>query len=97
VASDQEVESKRKEVEKLREQVSSAQTEAERNAREKSNDISLAQLETEEARLQTELLRAREAGKKSNLNAGMSQTLDTAKEQQKAAEQQASALKEGDK
>jgi hypothetical protein len=83
--SDEDLQKQSERVQKLREQVADA--EAKRVERESSlaNDVTMAQLQAEEAALEARLAVAKEAGKVGNVKSGASAPLDAAKEQLKRA------------
>lgn len=92
--SDEDLQAKSDEVQKLREQV--AEEEAKREAREVelSNDVTMTQLQAEEANLQARLTLAKQAGKAGSVKSGAAAPLDAAKEQMRVAvEQQKAAEK----
>lgn len=91
MASDQEVQEKQVRVAKLREQVAAANAQRLTNEAELTNDITLVQLDAEEARLQAELAEAKTAATKTAVKEGAQTTLQAAREQQAAAREQAKA------
>lgn len=91
MASDQELQAKRESVEKLRAQVADAETKRVTAERELSNDITIAQLDAEEARLQAQLAEARRTATKTAVKEGTSNTLAAIRADQAAAREQAKA------
>lgn len=96
--SDEDLQKQSDRVQKLREQV--AAEEAKRTTRERdlANDVTMAQLQAEEATLEARLAVAKDAGKVASVKAGAAAPLEAAKEQmeravaqKKAAEEQPSA------
>lgn len=96
--SDEDLQKQSDRVQKLREQV--AAEEAKRTTRERdlANDVTMAQLQAEEAALEARLAVAKDAGKVGSVKAGAAAPLEAAKEQmeravaqKKAAEEQPSA------
>lgn len=85
MASDEEVEQQREAVVRLRAQLEEARTGGAEKLHELNNDIALAQLREEEARLQAELATAKENKKVTVLRQGAAPVLGTVKEQMAAA------------
>ncbi len=89
--SDEDLEKKRATLDKLREQLSDAQTTREDRERELANDLYMRQLDAEEARLRAALTQAREAAKAGSVKAGVADLIDTVKDQEAVAQEQARA------
>jgi hypothetical protein len=89
--TEEDVQKKRDDVEKLRAQIAEARSKETVRLAEEVNEVTMLQLEGEEARLEVELIRAREAAKKSTIQAGSGNIKDQAEEQKKAAEAAAKA------
>lgn len=91
--SDEELQKKAEDVDKLRQQVANAEATREQREKELANDITLKQLEAEEASLKARLAVSKDAGKVSNVRDGAAAPLNAVGEmmeravaQQKAAE-----------
>jgi acetylornithine/succinyldiaminopimelate/putrescine aminotransferase len=99
--SDEDLAKKADNVQKLREQVADAEAKRVERERAVSNDLTFAQLESEEAALRARLAAAREASKVTTVNSGAEAPLAAVKEQMEAAvarEQAVAATNEkGDK
>lgn len=91
MASDQEVQAKQERVAKLRAQVEEANTRRASNEAELTNDITIAQLDVEEARLEAQLAEAKASATKTAVKDGANTTLQAAREAQAAAREQAKA------
>lgn len=94
--SDEDLQKRAEQVQKLREQV--ADEEAKRTDRERAlaNDITMAQLDAEAAQLEARLQVAKNAGKVSEVKSGAQAPLDAAKEQMRVAQAQLEAAKNPD-
>lgn len=90
--SDEDLAKKADSVQKLREQVADAEAKRVERERSVSNDITMAQLESEEAALRARLAAAREASKVSTVKSGAEAPLAAAKEQMEAAVAQEQAV-----
>lgn len=91
--SDEEVQKKADRVAKLREQVANAEATRVDRERELSNDITMKNLEAEEAALEARLQVAKDASKVSVVKGGASAPLDAAKESMRLAVAQQDAAK----
>lgn len=91
MASDEEVQTKQANVQKLREQVAAAEAQRVANETAVGNDIVMAQLDVEEARLQAQLAEAKSAATKTAVKEGTSTTMDALRADQAAAREQAKA------
>lgn len=89
--TEEDLDKKRHGLEKLREQIAEAHASRESREQALSNEISMKQLDAEEARLRAELAAAREAAKASTVKSGTADLLDTITDEQKAAEASAKA------
>lgn len=95
--SDQDLRSKQEHVEKLRSQVAEANAHREERERSLANDVTAAQLDTEAARLEAELIRSREMAKAGTVKlaasplASAQADMKAAVEARKFAEQQTKA------
>jgi len=89
--SEKELDAKRASVDKLRQQVEDARQARLAAEAEVGNDVTLAQLEAEEALLQVELDREKESAKRSNVSAAVDVMLNAAEEQKKQAAAMAQA------
>lgn len=85
MATDEEVAAARERVVELRAKLEEVRTGGAEKRREVENDITLAQLTGEEARLEAELARAKEAQKVTMVRQGAAPVLSTVKEQMQAA------------
>lgn len=83
--SDEAVEAKAAQVKKLRRQVAEAEAKRIDNERGQSNSIQMAQLEAEEAQLQLQLTRAKNASTVTAAKEGVSAPLDAARASMEAA------------
>lgn len=83
--SDEDLQAQADKVEKLREQVANAEAKRTERERELSNDITMTQLQAEEAALEARLTVAKEQGKVGSVKAGAGAPLDAAKDQLKLA------------
>lgn len=83
--SDEDVQKKADKVQALREKVANAETVVVDRERELSNEITMKQLEAEEARLEARLTAAKAAGKVSTVKAGMEAPLAAVSEQMEQA------------
>lgn len=84
--TDEELQKKREENEKLRSQIAAAEAKRVQNEQLASNDIVAAQLDAENARLQAELTLAQDGAKKSTINEGTADLTATVKDDLKAAD-----------
>lgn len=82
--SDEELQRKAEAVQKLREQVTEAEAQREQRELDTANDVTMTQLEAEEAALRARLAQAKEAGKVASVKSGVEAPLNAAKEQLKA-------------
>jgi hypothetical protein len=98
--SDEDLQKKRDEVQKLRDKVATANADADRKARELDNDVAAAQLDAEKVRLENELAAAKHRGSAAVVKAGVAGPLHSAQEAMRLAEEQRKneeALREADK
>lgn len=89
--TDDELAKKGEQVQKLREQVAMATAQRVEHEATVSNDIAMAQLNVEEARLQAQLDAAKRASKVSSVRSGASAVLDVIKEDKANADAYATA------
>lgn len=82
----EELAAKRERVEKLRDQLAAAEAQRVSRESEAQTDIEAAQLDAEEARLQGQLVAAKEAAKVGSVKSGTSGVLDTIKEDKARAD-----------
>lgn len=78
-------------VTKLRQQLADEERKRTAREREVANDITMAQLQAEEARLQSQLIAAKERNKVSAVRSGAEAPLESAREALREAEQQSAA------
>lgn len=90
--SDEDLQKKADDVQKLREQVADAEAKRVERERVVSNDLHMAQLESEEAALRARLAQAREASKVSNVKSGADAPLAAVQAQMEAAVAQEQAV-----
>ena len=83
--SEEDLEQKRREVDKLREQIASTVDKADVSVQEQNNAIQAAQLDAEKARLEAQLASQREAAKVSTIRSGSADLTDTLKAAKEAA------------
>ena len=94
--SEEDLQRKAEELQKLREQVQDAETVRVEREREIANDVTMRQLEAEEAALRARLAVAKDAGKVAAVKSGAAAPLEAVKEQlQAATAQQKAAEKTG--
>lgn len=93
--SEEEVQNKAEEVQKLREKVADAEAQRVANEASLSNDLTMKQLEAEEAQLNARLAAAQASAKTSAVKQGVAAPMDAVKEQlQAGVTQQKSVEKE---
>lgn len=85
MATDEEVAAQKEEVAKLRAKLDEAKSAGEQKRRELENDITMANLVAEEARLRAELDQVADSNKVASLRASVEAPLASAEEQMKAA------------
>lgn len=90
--TDEELETERARLRKLRDDIASARAAREERERALSNDITMAQLKAEGSRLEAELAEARTAAKASSVKAGISDQIDVNREAEKAADERTKAV-----
>ena len=83
--SDEELQRKAEAVQKLREQVAEAEAQREQRELDTANDVTMTQLEAEEAVLRARLTQAKESAKVASVKSGVEAPLSAAKEQLKTA------------
>jgi hypothetical protein len=83
--SDEDLQKKAERVQKLREQVTNAEATRVQREADLANDITMRQLEAEEAALEARLAVAKEAGKVANVKQGAAAPLDAVTEQMERA------------
>lgn len=83
--SEEDLQKKRDQNARLREQIAAAEAQADERVREQSNAIEAAQLDAENARLEAQLAAAKEKAKVSAAKGGAEAPLEAAKEQLEAA------------
>lgn len=95
--SDEDLQKKAERVQKLREQVSNAQATREQRERDLANDVTMRQLEAEEAALEARLAVAKDAGKVASVKEGTSTVLDAVTSEMEAAVAQKKAAEDAGK
>lgn len=89
--TDEELRKQQEKVAKLRRQLADEERKRVARERELSNDITMTQLQAEEARLQSRLVAAKERNKVSAVKSGAEAPLESAREALRAAEEQTAA------
>jgi len=85
VVTEEDLEQKRKKVERLREQIAATEAKASSVLQDESNAIQGASLDAETAKLEAQLAAAREAAKVSNIRGGTADLTETLKAARDAA------------
>jgi hypothetical protein len=83
--SEEELQKQSQRVEKLRQQVADAESVRVQRERDLANDVTMAQLQAEEAMLEARLAAAKDAGKVGSVKEGAEAPLDAAKEDMRLA------------
>lgn len=89
--SDEEVQAQQEKLVKMREQLANAERTRVENERAQHNEILMADLKAEEARLEAQLVEAKAASTKTAVKEGAGTPLQAAREAQAAAREQAKA------
>lgn len=92
--SDEDLQKKSDRVQKLREQVAAEESKRTTRERELANDVTMAQLEAEEAKLEARLAATKEQGKVSAVKEGAAAPLSAAKEEMERAVAQKKAVED---